>query len=664
MDLKNTFLTTCLLFSCFVFAQNRETSSASYNDSTDVNALLALSKENFGNDPDKAIAYSVQARALADKIDYKKGAAIALKNIGIANYYQGKNVEALGYYQQSLQIFQFLKDDNGVSNLLNNIGAIYMNQGDDATALEYYLKSLQMAEKTGDKLRILTATTNIGAVYSHHDSTLNNALVYYMKAIPLAEDLQDKQAIGTIATNIGEIHILRHNDSLAVLYLKKALKALNNSENSAYAYNALAKLYATQGNHALALQTHQKALASAEKLNAKLDIVQSLQGLGKTYMELGNHEEALKYYKRAEPIAKEIEAPLELMRGDSAIAASYAVIGDFKNAHQYHVQYANYKDTLYNNEKDKKIAKLQFDFDLQKKQGEIAILKKDNTLREMEIKRQRFAKNAVSVGLVLLFILAFFIYRNYRIKVKSNKILDKKNMEIENLLLNILPAEVATELQSTGRATPRYFNNVSVLFTDFKGFTSIADKMSPEEVVAELNTCFMAFDSIVEKHDLEKIKTIGDSYMCAGGIPTLNKDHVCNMINASLEMLVFMEQYNKQRLDKGLAVWDIRIGVHVGPVVAGVVGKKKYAYDIWGSTVNIASRMESNGYPGLVNISAATYEQIKDQYACDYRGKVYAKNVGDIDMYFVSPEQIEYTRSQPQPLLSDSSAKEVVEKPM
>lgn len=245
------------------------------------------------------------------------------------------------------------------------------------------------------------------------------------------------------------------------------------------------------------------------------------------------------------------------------------------------------------------------------------------------------ARNSLIIGLILASLLAFFIYRNYRIKVKSNKILDRQNAEIESLLLNILPSEVAKELQSSGQATPKHYDSVSVLFTDFRGFTSIADRMTPAEVVKELNTCFMAFDDIVAKFRLEKIKTIGDSYMCAGGIPAPDADHVCNTVTASLEMLSFIEKYNQQRRENGLEVWDIRIGIHVGPVVAGVVGKMKYAYDIWGTTVNIASRMESNGVPGLVNISAATYELVKNNYMCDHRGKIYAKNVGEIDMYFV-----------------------------
>ena len=255
-------------------------------------------------------------------------------------------------------------------------------------------------------------------------------------------------------------------------------------------------------------------------------------------------------------------------------------------------------------------------------------------------------KNAFIVGFLMLAIIAFIIFRDYRNKVKTNKLLDTQKAEIESLLLNILPADVAKELQTDGVATPRYCESVSVMFTDFKSFTVIADALTPQEVVSELNSCFIAFDNIIEKYNLEKIKTIGDSYMCAGGISANDTSHPTRIIRASQEIQQFIEKRNQARRDKGLDPWEIRIGVHTGPVVAGVVGRKKYAYDIWGSTVNIASRMESNGAPGQVNISADTFELIKDSYNCIYRGKIYAKNVGEIDMYFVSDNQSEVAVSE------------------
>jgi class 3 adenylate cyclase len=234
-----------------------------------------------------------------------------------------------------------------------------------------------------------------------------------------------------------------------------------------------------------------------------------------------------------------------------------------------------------------------------------------------------------------VFIIVFILYRNYRQKVKTNKILDKQKEEIESLLLNILPAEVAKELQQRGYATSRYYETVTVLFTDFKSFTKLAEGLSPNELVAELNDYFMAFDLIIDRYKLEKIKTIGDAYMCAGGVPLENAAQALSAVGAGLEIQEYVRTRNVSRMEMGLPPWELRVGIHTGAVVAGVVGIKKYAYDIWGDTVNIASRMESSGEVGKVNISGTTYELVKDQFSCTYRGKIDAKNKGQIDMYFV-----------------------------
>jgi adenylate cyclase len=203
---------------------------------------------------------------------------------------------------------------------------------------------------------------------------------------------------------------------------------------------------------------------------------------------------------------------------------------------------------------------------------------------------------------------------------------------------------VAYELRTEGSATPRSYESVSVLFTDFKGFTKIAGGLAPKELVAELNDFFVAFDEISERNNLEKIKTIGDAYMCAGGIPSTNDTHHIDTVNAGLEMQEYMQLSNEIRTSKGQQTWGLRIGIHTGPVVAGVVGKKKFAYDIWGNAVNIASRMESSGEADRLNISAATYELVKDHFECEFRGKIYAKNVGDIDMYFVNSKKTEQNK--------------------
>lgn len=213
--------------------------------------------------------------------------------------------------------------------------------------------------------------------------------------------------------------------------------------------------------------------------------------------------------------------------------------------------------------------------------------------------------------------------------------LRQEKKKSDDLLLNILPAEIAEELKQKGSAVARDYDKVTVMFTDFKDFTRISEQLTPAELVKEIDFCFSAFDYIIQKHGVEKIKTIGDAYMCVGGLPVPSSTHAQDVVSAALEIRDFMENHNKEKAARGEHQFRIRIGIHTGSVVAGIVGVKKFAYDIWGDTVNIASRIESSGEPGKVNISGSTFDLIKNQFNCTYRGKIEAKNKGEIDMYFV-----------------------------
>lgn len=206
----------------------------------------------------------------------------------------------------------------------------------------------------------------------------------------------------------------------------------------------------------------------------------------------------------------------------------------------------------------------------------------------------------------------------------------------DELLLNILPTETAEELKSTGAAKAKQYDSVSVIFTDFKDFTSISEKMNANKIVDELHYCFSNFDRIIKNHNIEKIKTIGDSYMCVAGLPVKNSTHAIDATNAAIEIRDFMANYKKEKIEKSETYFEIRIGIHTGPVVAGIVGVDKFAYDIWGSTVNIASRLESASEPDSINISKDFYEQIKDRYDCTLRGNFPVKGLGEIPMYYVN----------------------------
>jgi class 3 adenylate cyclase len=229
------------------------------------------------------------------------------------------------------------------------------------------------------------------------------------------------------------------------------------------------------------------------------------------------------------------------------------------------------------------------------------------------------------------------LYENMEEKVKQRTLELEKQKELaeverkksDDLLLNILPLEIAEELKETGRSEAKLYQNVTVLFSDFVNFTRISEHLSPKELVRELHLCFKAFDEITEKHGLEKIKTIGDAYLAVCGLPAVRENHAKAAIMAAIEMAEWVKN------PKNKCRFEIRIGLNSGSVVAGIVGMKKYVYDIWGDTVNTAARMEQTSEIGKINITGSTYELVKDSFECEYRGKVDAKNKGKIDMYFV-----------------------------
>jgi class 3 adenylate cyclase/DNA-binding NarL/FixJ family response regulator len=218
---------------------------------------------------------------------------------------------------------------------------------------------------------------------------------------------------------------------------------------------------------------------------------------------------------------------------------------------------------------------------------------------------------------------------------KQKTIIEAGKAQSDKLLLNILPTEIAEELKRFGRSYARKHEEVSVLFADIIGFTTIAEKLSAEKLVTQLDEIFRAFDNIVEKHDIEKIKTIGDAYMCAAGLPLADQENAVKAVNVALDMQQFMKGFALSLKIQNLPVFAIRVGIHTGPAVAGVVGIRKFAYDIWGDTVNLASQMEQHSEGGKINISGSTFALVKDHFTCTYRGKVAAKSKGEIDMYFV-----------------------------
>lgn len=604
-------------------------------DSLGVTDLIDLGIAYYGVDPKESIRYGEQAAALAKKIEFSKGLGYAYKTIGLGYYFQSNYPDAVTQFQYSLAVFDSINFKVGVANILSNLGSTYFNVGENTKAIDFHLRSLKISEELQDSLRIGTALNGIGTAYNNNDATVDKALEYFLRALSIFDAIDYQEGVGIAAMNVGEIFKKKQLYDSAIFYLDESLEVYRGTIDATFPLNMLGEIYANTGDFEQALLYQNKALEIAEELDAKLEITQSLLGLAQTRKKQKDYKQAISFFHKTEEIAKQIDAKIQLKEAYEGLAKTYATLGNFKNAYAYDTLFMSVKDTLYNVDNDKKVQQLFFNFNLDKKESEIDLLTKDQALKEATIQRQKILNYAAIItGFLLLMVIGGF-YNRYKYVQKTNKIIKKERDRSKELLLNILPAETAHELETHGFAKTQYYESATVLFTDFKGFSTIAGKLTPQALVAELNDYFGTFDEIVEKYSLEKIKTIGDAYMCAGGIPLASETHALHSVLAALEMQQYMQKQIADRKNRGEQVWELRIGIHTGPILTGVVGKKKYAYDIWGDTVNVASRMESNGEPGKVNISSSTYRFINDKFECFHRGKISAKNIGEVDMYFV-----------------------------
>lgn len=272
---------------------------------------------------------------------------------------------------------------------------------------------------------------------------------------------------------------------------------------------------------------------------------------------------------------------------------------------------------------------------------ELQIQKRERAELELQKTRSDNLRNLLGVVAAFVLVLAGLLFFRYRAKRRTVNELAEKNARIEeeqkrsdSLLLNILPSAIAQELKANNKVAARKYDQATVMFLDFKGFTNIAEQLSPELLVEELDYCFSNFDRIISQYRIEKIKTIGDAYLCASGLSDKNSSP-SDIVKASLEIQDFLQHMKAERLNRGMPFFEARVGIHTGAVVAGVVGSKKFAYDIWGDTVNIAARMQEACEPGQVNVSETAHSLTKYEFQWQSRGKIAAKNKGDLDMYYV-----------------------------
>lgn len=601
------------------------------DDTTKVQLMLNLSQFYFGSNPNKAISISEHAKALSESINYNSGVAYSLKNIGIGYYYLSDYVQALLFWQNAKSKFEEINDIVGIANMKSNMGVVYADQGANVKALELHLQSLKLAEEIKDSTRIATALANIGALHqNNYDNDL--ALGALQKALILFKSMKDDNGIGVTLLNIGDIYIENGNYDTALIYLHKSLEFLKTSAYYPDVLMGLGTVHLKKADYKKGLEYLNLSYNAALKSGNNQTLARSLNALALIHEEKGDFDLAIELYGKSIPRALELSnANVELVDAYLGLMRSHLSQGNNSKSWEYQSLLQAVKDSLYSIESAKAQNRLLFNYEIEKKEGEIALLQKDYEIQKAREEKQKLILNGFLYGflIVLVFAVVFFIQRN---KIKKGKILSDK------LLHNILPDEVAEELKEKGESVAKDFEDVSVLFSDFKGFTNISEQLSAQELVAELNTCFKAFDSIITSFGMEKIKTIGDSYMAAGGLHIPRTSTTKDVVLAGLEMQDFIRERKNERVDQGKPFFEMRIGIHTGPVVAGIVGDKKFQYDIWGDTVNIASRMESSGEVDTVNISENTYNLVKEEeedLLFKQRGKIEAKNKGKVEMYFV-----------------------------
>ena len=593
------FLYTIALL-LFIISAYAQTSSADAainkiqeikDDTLRMDSLYHFANNNLDNDPKLSIRVGKILLQDAEVFNYPKGIANANMVIAYGYEYVSEYTQCLKYYLEALRLYKELKMFRPEINAALGVSGIYSITNDIDNERKYAEEAMTICEQniSNDRIRRMKPRIldYLATVYKK-EASYDTSIKLYTEAIGLAKADGDTKEVVSSLCNLAIALKTMKNYNASLNAYNEAVSLIDTTKD-AYYYSVIidnmAVLFYQMGNLPKSEQYALNASAIMLKTN-------NVDGLRDCYETLKNVYEQEKKY------------PLAL---------------------EYYTKWSATKDTILNREKSQQIAEWQTKFDTEAKDKEIADQKK---------KLEYNHKINLSLGLssVLLLSMGLIVYRNYKSQKRSNILISKEKQRSEDLLLNILPSEVADELKNKGNAEARHFENVTVMFTDFVNFTKASERMTPQQLIDELHFCFKAFDDIIDRYKIEKIKTIGDSYLAVSGLPMAIPNHAVQTARAATEINAFVAA---RKIHMGDAAFEVRIGIHSGSVVAGIVGVKKFSYDIWGDTVNTAARMEQNSEPGKINISQTTFDLIKDKFNCTYRGEIEAKNKGKLGMYFV-----------------------------
>lgn len=558
----------------------------------------------------------------------------------------GFNKKSVEEFEKALVLYKKQKNkENYIFAIKNTLGANYMKMKEFDTAKRYAQESFDYYKKQKDSSS-LSAVYNLLAHIAFEENKYADSKRYILNAIKIIPDtaksnLYNKAYLGTI-----KYKMLMQTDSVNIRSDRakfkelevitgeisgnlKKIEAVKDDVTSGlliHNYSILADANGMLGNYDQAYFYLNKTVKEKEKSYS----VEKIKALSEAQGEQQLNDERLRLKLEEETKRIQLQKKIEL----KALRFEYEKKQAAAKTDEERKRLAF--------EEDLKRKEIQIKFDQEQKavvlkynqEKNIARInqEKKDAIAKAELESSQNQKNMWAVGAGLSLLLLGFAGFSYNQKRKDNKKIAEEKQKSDDLLLNILPYEVAEELKEKGKTSAKHYDEVSVLFTDFVNFTANSERIGVQEVLNELNICFTEFDSIMEKYNLEKIKTIGDAYLAVSGLPVSNDQHAKNAVNASLEILSYIQQ---RKIDNPNAL-DIRIGIHSGPVIAGIVGVKKFAYDIWGDTVNTAARMEQNSALGKLNVSEATYNLIKDDFTFEYRGKIETKGKGAMEMYFVN----------------------------
>lgn len=548
----------------------------------------------------------------ADKVALKICLADAINNEGVIYDQRGELKNAMDAYLRAQKMYRSANYASGEATSLNNMGSIYLTVGNTSSAIDCFERSLAIRRELNDEMKVANSLGNLGNI-AIVKSDYPKAKRYLSEALEIHRGLGNKKGIGAMLLQLGDVELMNGNYSAARNLLRQSRKI-----NLELGYT---EAYANAG-----------------------------VGLAKIERRQGEYENSIRYLHESRDLADLMGFARLRSHVSETLIPIYEALGKYHEANKEYKIFFDLQDSLKNMESQQMAIEeeVKFKFSEQMIRDSIRNAQHQEVLnleikgQQAEIEKNRTERIALIIGLFFLMFAIVATILSLRRKQKTNReiyaqkdLIEKEKRSADKLLLNILPEETAEELKINGSCTPKPYESVTVLFVDIHGFTRIAEQMSATELVSEINYCFTEFDVIVDKYGIEKIKTIGDAYMAAGGLPSVDPDHAVKSVKAALEMRDFMLKYKAVRISQGLPYFEARIGLHSGPVVAGIVGRKKFAYDIWGDTVNTAARIESAGVPNAVNISQTTYQLIKQDFKFIDRGEICVKNKGPINMYFV-----------------------------